>query len=341
MRARRSTLALVAAAALLLTAACGEAGSSSPGGTAPSPTAEAGTDADALQACAPVAGDQLVVLDDDLGLQTVDNIVPAVNAAAAETSPEILEVLDEVSATLDTDTLIQLNKAVDVDRQTSSEVAAQYLEDQGLTDREDVGQGTTLVVGAGNFSESATLAEIYAGALRAAGFDASTQTIGNRETYEPALEQGDLSVVPEYVGTLTEFLNSKVNGADAPPVASSDLTETMLGLTALGDEVGLRFGTPADAQDQNAFAVTTAFADEYGVTTLSELAETCGELVLGGPPECPERPFCQPGLEEVYGLQVAEFTSLDAGGPLTKTALQQGQIAVGLVFSSDAALADG
>ena len=110
-------------------------------------------------------------------------------------------------------------------------------------------------------------------------------------------------------------------------------------LTTLGEGVGLVFGTPAAAQDQNAFAVTTAFAEEHDVATLSDLAAACGGIVLGGPPECPERPFCQPGLEETYGLDVGEFVSLDAGGPLTKTALQQGQIALGLVFSSDAALA--
>ena len=86
--------------------------------------------------------------------------------------------------------------------------------------------------------------------------------------------------------------------------------------------------------------MTTAFADEHGVETLSDLAEECGSgLVLGGPPECPERPFCQPGLEDTYGLAIDSFSSLDAGGPLTKTALQQGKISVGLVFSSDAALA--
>ena len=86
--------------------------------------------------------------------------------------------------------------------------------------------------------------------------------------------------------------------------------------------------------------MTTAFADEYGVTTLSDLAEKCGSgLVLGGPPECPERPFCQPGLEDTYGLAFDSFTSLDAGGPLSKNALKQGKVAIALVFSSDAALA--
>jgi osmoprotectant transport system substrate-binding protein len=329
------------ATVLLVTAACGDPGSS--GATAPEPAETTATDDDDaagdLQACAPVAGDALVVLDDDQGLQTVDNIIPAVNASAVEGDEAFLAILDEVSGALDTDLLIGLNRAVDVERRTSSEVAAAFLAEQGLDQQDQVGEGRAVVVGAGNFSESATLAELYAGALDAAGYDASTQTIGNRETYLPALLAGELTVVPEYVGTLTEFLNDTENGADADALASSDLDATTEALTGLGEQVGLVFGTPSPAQDQNAFAVTTAFADEYGVSTLSELAETCGELVLGGPPECPERPFCQPGLEDVYGLDVAEFVSLDPGGPLTKAALQQGEIALGLVFSSDAALA--
>jgi len=112
-------------------------------------------------------------------------------------------------------------------------------------------------------------------------------------------------------------------------------------LKPLAEQAGLVFGEPSEAADQNAFAVTQAFADQLGVSTLSELADACGDgsLVLGGPTECPERPFCQPGLEETYGLQFADFRELDAGGPLTKAALQQGEISIGLVFSSDGALA--
>jgi osmoprotectant transport system substrate-binding protein len=62
-------------------------------------------------------------------------------------------------------------------------------------------------------------------------------------------------------------------------------------------------------------------------------------LVLGGPPECPERPFCLLGLAETYGLEFKEFTPLDAGGPLTVQALTGGQIQVGLLFTSDPAIA--
>ena len=60
--------------------------------------------------------------------------------------------------------------------------------------------------------------------------------------------------------------------------------------------------------------------------------------MFGGPPECPERPFCQPGLEDTYGLTFESFSALDAGGPLSKTALKQGKVSLALIFSSDAAL---
>ncbi len=326
---------VVAAAVAVLLAACGDPGSA--GGPAPGAASGGAT---AAATCEPVADQELVVLEDDKKLQTVDNVVPAVNAGLAERSPEVVELLDTVSAALDTDKLIGLNRAVDVERRTSAEVAEEFVAAEGLVAEDaSVGAGTAVAIGAADFAESATLGTIYATVLESAGYDVTVTTIGNREAYLPALTEGtQVQLVPEYVGTLTEFLNKQVNGADAEPLASSDLDATMTELTALGEEVGLVFGEPSPAQDQNAFAVTRAFAEEHGVSTLSELAEACDGLVLGAGPECTERPFCQPGLEETYGLTFSEFRSLDAGGPLTKAALQNGEITLGLVFSSDGAL---
>jgi len=335
----RRTHALGAAGLLLLTlglTACGDSGQSGTEAADDSPSA-AGSSAAATK-CEAVAGDALVALTDDKKLQTVDNIIPAVNAKAA-TQP-LLDSLNKVSAVLTTDKLLALNKSTDIDRKTPANAAKDFVSTEGLTDGVSGGSGK-IVVGAANFSENQTLANIYAQVLDAAGFDASVKTVGNRELYEPALEKGQLQVVPEYAGTLTEFLNKKANGASAAPKASGDLDATVTALTELGDPAGLKFGDPADAADQNTFAVTQAFADKYSVTTLSDLAAKCGGGVsaLGGPPECPQRPFCQPGLESTYGLKFDAFTSLDAGGPLSKTALKQGKVALALVFSSDAALA--
>jgi len=336
MGTRTRILTPVAASVLLLgLAACGEAGSSGTGGGATQSSAAGASGSGGSEDCVPVPGEQLVVLDDDQGLQNAENIIPAVNADAADDA--LLANLDAVSAALTTEELVELNAAVEVRRQGAEEVARGWVAEN--IDDGDLQQGSgTIAVGGGNFAESTILANVYADVLSAAGFDASVREVGNRELYLPALRDGEIQVFPEYLSTLTEFLD----GDEASQVASGDVDATLDALRPLAEENGLVVGEPSEAADQNAFAVTQEFADQFGVQSLSELAETCGSgLVLGGPPECPERPYCRPGLEEIYGLQFDEFRELDAGGPLTQAALRQGEISLGLVFSSAGFLAQG
>jgi osmoprotectant transport system substrate-binding protein len=332
MRAHLRFLAPLALA-VLVTAGCGESGSSGTGGDS-----DSGQDQASGEACAPVPGEQLVVLEDDKALQNADNVIPAVHAPTAEAQPALLPALDAVSGVLTTDDLIEMNAAVDVERQSAEDVAAAWVEQSGVTEGLEQGSGAIAVGGAG-FTESIVLANVYADVLSAAGFDATVREVGSRELYLAALQEGaEIQVFPEYLATVTEFLE----GDEANQVASGDVEATFEALQPLAEEAGLVFGEPSEAVDQNAFAVTQEFADQLGVTTLSELAEACGDgsLVLGGPAECPERPFCQPGLEETYGLEFASFQEYgDTGGPLTKAAIQQGEVSMGLVFSSDGALA--
>jgi osmoprotectant transport system substrate-binding protein len=199
------------------------------------------------------------------------------------------------------------------------------------------GNADDLRIAAFNFGESKIMASLYEGMLEDAGVTVEVSELSSREVIAPALQEGAVDIVPEYLGTYTEFLNKQVNGPDAPPVANSDVEQTLAAGRRLSEPLGVALAEPALAADQNAFAVTREFAEEHGLVTVSDLAalSQTQPLVLGGPPECPTRPFCQPGLEEVYGAQIQEFVALDAGGPLTKQALTQGAIDVGLVFSSD------
>jgi osmoprotectant transport system substrate-binding protein len=221
-------------------------------------------------------------------------------------------------------------------------VADAFVSDNNLTAGLSGGSGD-VQVGAANFGESKILANAYAKVLNAAGFKATVKDVGNRELYLKSLSKGEIDVMPEYVGTLTEFLNKQQNGANATAVATSDPQTTLTALKPLGVKAHLEFGTPAVAADQNAFAVTKAYADAYGVKSLSDLATKCngGALVLGGPTECQDRSFCKPGLESKYGLKFTGFQSYDTGGPLTKTAIKQGKVQIGLVFSSDGSLSTG
>jgi osmoprotectant transport system substrate-binding protein len=311
---------------VLATTACGESGSSGSGGSAASGSASG-------DACAPVAGEQLVLLEDDQNLQTVENVIPAVNAQAS--TPALLDALNAVSAKLTTADLIDLISAVNDQRQSAVDAASAYVTDNGLDSGVSGGSGA-ITVGAGDFAESQILGNVYADVLNAAGFQATVQTVGKREVYIPALERGEIQVFPEYVGSLATFLN----GSD-PSVASSDLQKTVDNLTKLGEPVGIAFGEPSEAADQNGFAITTALADKLGgVESLSELADKCGDgsLVLGGPTECPTRPFCQPGLQDKYGMKFSDVQDLDIGDTINE-ALQQGVVSIGLVLTTDPILA--
>jgi osmoprotectant transport system substrate-binding protein len=333
MRARTRIIAPLALA-VALTAACGESGSSGTGGGDGETVAASG------ETCAPEPGDQLVVLEDDKHLQNADNVIPAVHAQTAESQPAVLAALNAVSAALTTEDLVNMNAAVDLERQSAEDVAAAWVEQSGVTEGLEQGSGP-IAVGGANFTESVILANVYADVLNAAGFEASVREVGSRDLYLKALTEGtEIQAFPEYLATATEFLE----GDDAHQVASGDVDETLKALAPLAQAAGLAFGEPSDAVDQNAFAVTTAFAEKLDVSTLSELADACDDnsLILGGPTECPTRPYCQIGLEDTYGLHFASFQEYgDTGGPLTKAAIQQGEVSIGLVFSSDGALAQG
>jgi osmoprotectant transport system substrate-binding protein len=164
--------------------------------------------------------------------------------------------------------------------------------------------------------------------------------LGNRELYLRALGSGEIHVVPEYLGTLTTFLTTEKDPQATSP-ASGDVDKTLAALTPLLQEKQWVAYTPSPAQDQNAFAVTKETADRYGLSKLSDLAkpDVQGQLTLGGPAECPTRPFCRPGLEKTYGAKFKGFRPLDAGGPLTINAIADGQVDIGLVFSSDGVVA--
>ena len=190
-----------------------------------------------------------------------------------------------------------------------------------------------IVVASFGFNESVVVAEIYAQVLEDfGGFEVERKmNLGNREVVKPALESGEIDVVPEYIGTIDSFLGGTPTGdSQSTWEEARDLWEPE-GVTLLGY---------APAQDKNAYVVTAETAAEYGLEKVSDLGPVAGDLIFGGPAECPEREFCLPGLEEVYGLVFAEFKPLDSAGPITVAALEGGDVDVALLFSSQGIIAD-
>lgn len=218
----------------------------------------------------------------------------------------------------------------------------QSLEDEG-GDTSTTGGGDkgSVVVGSAGFTESEIMAQMYATVLADAGYETRVQKLANRELYEPALEKGEIDVVPEYAATLAEFLNAKANGAEeaaANPVASSDVDETVDALTELAEPRGLTVLPAGGAVDQNAFAVGEEFAEENGLATLTDLGEADLGVRLAAGDECPERPFCQPGLEEVYDIEVSALDPKGVGTVPAKQSVKDGTNDMVLTTTTDATL---
>ena len=200
--------------------------------------------------------------------------------------------------------------------------------DEQATDEQDIGEDPgTITVGSADFPESVMLGHMAAGALEARGFDVDTQlNLGSREIYFPAMQNGEIDVLMDYAGALLAFLTG---GTD-----STDTDEIMEALRSELEGEGITVLDPSPAENRNSLVVTAETAEEHGLVTVSDLAPIADELVLGGPPEYRTRRIGLPGLEEVYGIDFAEFRDLDAGGPLTITALEEGDIDVGVLFTT-------
>ncbi len=190
----------------------------------------------------------------------------------------------------------------------------------GGDDADETPADDALKIASFEFVESELVAELYAQLLDDAGVPVErVGPVGPREILAPALQQGVIDLVPEYVGTAATYY-----GADQLDAA---------GLADALDPLDLVALAPAEAEDVNVVVVNASTARDLQLETISDLAPIASLMSFGGPVECPERPLCLIGLRETYGLEFAEFVpqrSLE----VTAEALRRDEIDAGLLFST-------
>jgi osmoprotectant transport system substrate-binding protein len=191
----------------------------------------------------------------------------------------------------------------------------------------------SIKVGSADFPESNIIAEIYAQALEANGFEISRQFgIGSRETYIPAVQDHSIDLIPEYTGNLLQYFDKE-----------NEVTDPQAVLLALYDKIpgDLSILTPSPANDQDTVAVTSETAQRWNLKTIGDLARYSPEVKFGGPSEFINRAEGLPGLKAKYGLDVApaNFVSIsDGGGPATVRALVDGTVTAADIFSTSPAI---
>uniref|UniRef100_A0A5Q5CP05 Substrate-binding region of ABC-type glycine betaine transport system n=1 Tax=Mycobacterium sp. (strain JLS) TaxID=164757 RepID=A0A5Q5CP05_MYCSJ len=191
----------------------------------------------------------------------------------------------------------------------------------------------TVTVGSADFTESKIIAEIYAQALEANGFDITRQFgIGSRETYILAVQDHSIDLIPEYTGNLLQYFDEETD------VTTPDAV--ILGLLrALPGDLSILY--PSPAEDKDTVAVSAETAQRWNLKTIGDLAAHSPEVKFGGPSEFLNRTEGLPGLKEKYGLDIApsNFVAIsDGGGPATVRALTDGTVTAANIFSTSPAI---
>jgi len=177
------------------------------------------------------------------------------------------------------------------------------------------------------------MAELYGQVLENAGCSVSYQLhLGSREISDKALQTGDIDIKPEYLAYELPALDPKADTSGTPDEVAARLAPLLE-----SKDLALLDFTPAN--DTNAFVVTQETAQKLTVASLSDLASVAGQLTLGGPPECPRRPFCIPGLKKVYGIEFDKFQPIGACDTNTANALINGAVDVALLCSTQSIIA--
>jgi len=191
------------------------------------------------------------------------------------------------------------------------------------------GSGESITIGSANFPESTLFGEIYAQALEAKGVSVTRNfDLGSREKYMVGLKDGSIDLIPEYTGSLLQFLDPQTKAASVDEVYTELQAKLPDNLIVLDK---------ATAENKDAVVVTKETADKWSLKSIEDLVPHCGEVVFGGPPEFQTRAHGTPGLQEKYGCTFKSYSALEPGAITTK-ALKENTVQAADIFTTDASI---
>src|SRR3954452_16396355 len=187
----------------------------------------------------------------------------------------------------------------------------------------------SLTIGSKNFPEQEILGEIYAQALKAAGYKVKSDlNLGSETVAHQAVKSGAISGYPEYASTaLTSFFGVEPEEVPAGATAAYEKAKAEF------EKEELTAFPPTPFASANAVGTTKKFAEKEGLKTISDLEGESESMSLYGSPECRQRIDCLAGLEKLYGLKFKSFTPVDIG--LRYTVLEKGQADLSILFTTD------
>jgi osmoprotectant transport system substrate-binding protein len=190
-----------------------------------------------------------------------------------------------------------------------------------------------VTIGDKNFTEQFILGELYDQALVAQGFTVNlNKNIGSTEVTVQALQDGQLDMYPEYIGTFDTYV------AHDPAVFGST-RDAFAAAQRYAGANGLRLLRPTPFSDTDAIAVPATYGAQHHLRVIPDLVRVESGLTLGAPPQFVNSATGLLGMESAYGVNPAHVQPLAIG--LQYQALQDGSVQAADVFTTDGQLASG
>lgn len=190
------------------------------------------------------------------------------------------------------------------------------------------GDGVAVRIADKGFSESFIVAQAYAQALKAQGFDTSVTSLASTEIADKAIRDGEIDVYPEYVGTAWQTVLKK-DAAAAPESREDQFTQ----VKAAYEGRGLTALTPAPFNNGNAVACTKEAVDKYGIKNLTDLGKASANITYSANAEHLTRPDGLPLLKREYGFNPASIKTVDIS--LRYKPIEDGQANCVYAFGTD------
>ncbi|MCL8026186.1 ABC transporter substrate-binding protein [Nocardioides bruguierae] len=207
--------------------------------------------------------------------------------------------------------------------------------DSGSSEGSSASAGGSLTIASQSFAEAELVSNMYQLLLEDAGYDVTLQLVDARDAYMADFP-GDVDVVPEYVGGIVNFLNTRENGANAEAFTEADGQDMADAGADLLDAAGITLLDVSEAADANAYFVTQDYSDANGVTALSDLEGQ--KVVLAAAPDCEGRADCEAGLEDVYGIDITKLLPLGYASEQTYSSVIDGESDLGQTSTTDGTL---
>ena len=194
-------------------------------------------------------------------------------------------------------------------------------------------QAKSLTVGSKNFSGAQVLSQAYGQALEAKGYDISFKdNIGPTEIVYPALKNGDLDAYADYQGTLLTYLGGEPTGDSARDVRGP--AGQAQGHRHRREQAGARGRRERLLRHARPRPRSTSSRRCPTSPQVVQQAHVRRTARVRGRGRCASATRVQ----QLYGFKFKDVQKLDAGGPLTVQALEDGDIDVALLFTGSSVI---